>query len=118
MQSKRVNTVINKMIKDQEVYNLLLNIPLGNVATYGDLAKALDHPSASRLIGKILGRNPNPVKVPCHRIVLSNGKLGGYIHGIAKKKELLEKEGILFKNNTTIYDFKNVRFCPQHTNSN
>jgi len=43
---------------------------------------------------------------------MSNGKMGSYIHGIAKKKELLEKEGMLFKNDTTIYDFKNVRFYP------
>jgi len=115
VQSKKVYDIPNKMVKDQDVYNLLLNIPPGNVSTYGDLAKALEHPSSSRLIGRILSRNPNPVKVPCHRIVMSNGKLGGYIHGIAKKKELLEKEGILFKNDTTIYNFKNIRFYPQNT---
>ncbi len=46
---------------------------------------------------------------------MSNGKLGGYIHGVAKKKELLEKEGILFQNDNTIYDFKNIRFYPQNT---
>ena len=115
MQSKRTDSVLNRIIKDQEVYDLLLTIPLGSVSTYGDLAKALDIPSSSRLIGRILGRNPNPVKVPCHRIVMSNGKLGGYLHGIAKKKELLEREGILFQNDTTIYDFKNIRFYPQNT---
>ena len=114
MQSKRTNSVLNRIIKDQEVYDLLLTIPSGSVSTYGDLAKALDIPSSSRLIGRILARNPNPIKVPCHRIVMSNGKLGGYIHGIAKKKELLEKEGILFQNDTTIYDFKNIRFYPQN----
>ena len=50
-------------------------------------------------------KNPNPVKAPCHRIVMSNGKMGSYISGIAKKKELLEKEGMLFENDATIYDF-------------
>jgi O6-methylguanine-DNA--protein-cysteine methyltransferase len=54
----------------------------------------------------MLGRNPNPVKVLYLRIVMSNGKMGSYIHGIAKRKELLEKECMLFKNDTTIYDFK------------
>jgi methylated-DNA-[protein]-cysteine S-methyltransferase len=114
MQYTRVNKELDKAIKDQDVYDLLLKIPAGNVSTYGDLAKALDRPTASRLIGRILGRNPNPVQVPCHRIVMSDGKLGGYLYGIARKKELLEKEGISFKNDTTIYNFKNIRFYPQN----
>ncbi len=68
-------------IEDNDVYDLLLKIPPGKVSTYGDLAKALGHPSASRVIGRILGNNPNPIKVPCHRIVKSDGKLGGYRYG-------------------------------------
>lgn len=102
-------------IKDSDVYELLLKIPAGKVSTYGDLAKALGNPSASRLIGRILGRNPNPIKVPCHRIVKSDGRLGGYKYGINRKRELLEKEGITFSNGTTIMDFKNVRFYPNGT---
>ncbi len=101
-------------IKDTDVYNLLLNIPAGKVSTYGDLAKALGNPSASRMIGRILGNNPNPVKVPCHRVVKSDGKLGGYMHGIDKKKELLEKEGISFVNETTVNNFENIRVYPQN----
>ncbi len=103
-----------KTIKNDDVYNLLLKIPAGKVSTYGDLAKTLGNPSASRMIGRILGKNPNPVKIPCHRIVMSDGKIGGYISGIDKKRELLEKEGISFINETTIGNFKNVRFCPQN----
>ena len=68
-------------IKDSDVYELLLKIPAGKVSTYGDLAKALGNPSASREIGRILGKNPNPVKVPCHRVVKSSGKVGGYFYG-------------------------------------
>jgi methylated-DNA-[protein]-cysteine S-methyltransferase len=106
---------INKAIKDEDVYDLLLQIPEGKASSYGDLAKALGNPSASRLIGQILGRNPNPIKVPCHRVVKSDGRLGGYKYGINRKRELLEKEGITFSNGTTIMDFKNVRFYPNGT---
>ena len=100
------------MIKDSDVYDLLLKIPSGKVSTYGDLAKALGNPFASREIGRILGRNPNPVKVPCHRVVMSDGKVGGYAYGSDRKRELLEKEGISF-DNEIISDFKKVRVYPQ-----
>ena len=99
-------------IKDSDVYDLLLKIPAGKVSTYGDLAKALGNPLASREIGRILGRNPNPVKVPCHRVVMSDGKVGGYAYGSDRKRELLEKEGISFDNGI-ISDFKKVRVYPQ-----
>ncbi|MBA3749365.1 MAG: MGMT family protein [Nitrosopumilus sp.] len=103
----------NKTIKNEDVYDLLQKIPAGKVSTYGDLAITLGNPSASRIIGKIVGKNPNPIKVPCHRIVMSDGKLGGYMHGIDKKRELLEKEGVSFINETTVRDFKKIRFYPQ-----
>jgi methylated-DNA-[protein]-cysteine S-methyltransferase len=99
-------------IKDSDVYELLLKIPAGKVSTYGDLAKALGNPLASREIGRILGRNPNPVKVPCHRVVMSDGKIGGYAYGDDRKRELLEKEGISFDNGI-VSDFKKVRVYPQ-----
>jgi len=100
-------------IKDSDVYNLLLKIPAGKVSTYGDLAKALGNPLASREIGRILGRNPNPIRVPCHRIVMSDGKVGGYAYGSDRKRELLEKEGISFGNGI-VSDFKRVRVYPQN----
>jgi methylated-DNA-[protein]-cysteine S-methyltransferase len=100
------------MIKDSDVYDLLLKIPVGKVSTYGDLAKALGNPSASREIGRILGRNPNPITVPCHRVVMSDGKVGGYAYGSDKKIELLEEEGISFTGEI-ISDFKKVRVYPQ-----
>ena len=98
------------MIKDSDVYDLLLGIPAGKVSTYGDLAKALGNPSASREIGRILGRNPNPITVPCHRVVLSDGKVGGYTNGSDKKIKLLEEEGISISHKI-IRNFKNVRMC-------
>ena len=99
---------IRKTIKNEDVYELLRKIPAGKVTTYGDLAKALGNPSASRLIGRILSQNPNPIKVPCHRVVMSDGKLGGYAYGTAKKKGLLEKEGLSFTHES-VSDFMNVR---------
>jgi methylated-DNA-[protein]-cysteine S-methyltransferase len=99
-------------IKDSEVYDLLLKIPAGKVSTYGDLAKALGNPLASRQVGRILGRNPNPIKVPCHRVVMSDGKLGGYFYGSNRKRELLEQEGISFTDEI-VSNFKKVRVYPQ-----
>jgi methylated-DNA-[protein]-cysteine S-methyltransferase len=114
MRQSKINIIaINRSIKNEDVYDLLKKIPAGKVSTYGDLAKALGNPTASRTIGRILGNNPNPIKVPCHRIVMSNGKLGGYMYGIVKKRELLENEGVAFTDEVTISDFKNIRIYPQ-----
>jgi methylated-DNA-[protein]-cysteine S-methyltransferase len=99
-------------IKDSEVYDLLLKIPAGKVSTYGDLAKALGNPLASRQVGRILARNPNPIKVPCHRVVMSDGKIGGYFYGSDRKRELLEEEGISFTDEI-VSNFKKVRVYPQ-----
>jgi methylated-DNA-[protein]-cysteine S-methyltransferase len=112
LQTKKSTVITNKVIKYEDVYDLLQKIPAGKVSTYGDLAKALGNPSASRIIGRILGKNPKPVQVPCHRVVMSNGKLGGYMHGIEIKKELLKKEGITFVNEATVCNFKDIRFYP------
>jgi len=109
--SKSEEIVTKRVLKNEDVYDLLRKIPAGKVTTYGDLAKALGNPSASRIIGRILGQNPNPIKVPCHRVVMSDGKLGGYAYGTAKKRGLLEKEGLYFINGI-ISDFKNVRVYP------
>jgi methylated-DNA-[protein]-cysteine S-methyltransferase len=115
-QKKHVNcdneNLIQSTIKDSDVYDLLLKIPAGKVSTYGDLAKALGNPLASREIGRILGRNPNPITVPCHRVVMSDGKVGGYKYGSDKKRELLEEEGISFTGEI-ISDFKKIRAYPQ-----
>ncbi len=95
-------------IKDRNVYDLLLKIPAGKVSTYGDLAKALGNPLASRQVGRILGRNPNPIKVPCHRVVMSDGRVGGYFYGSDRKKELLKKEGISFTDES-VNNFMEIR---------
>jgi methylated-DNA-[protein]-cysteine S-methyltransferase len=104
----KITTTTKRVLKNEDVYELLLKIPAGKVTTYGDLAKALGNPSASRIVGRILGQNPNPIKVPCHRVVMSDGKLGGYAYGTAKKRGLLEKEGLSFTNGI-VSDFTKIR---------
>ena len=85
-------------ITDQDVYILLSKIPPGKVSTYGDIAKALGHPKAARAIGRIIANNPNPISIPCHRVVKSNGEIGGFVYGEQKKRRILENEGIKFQN--------------------
>ncbi|HEV8386067.1 MAG TPA: MGMT family protein [Nitrososphaera sp.] len=84
------------------VYAALMKIPRGKVTTYGDIAKIIGRPTASRAVGRILNKNPNPVKVPCHRVVMSDGTIGGYAFGKSRKKELLESEGLCFAGDSVV----------------
>jgi len=95
-------------INNQSVYNLVSNIPLGKVATYGQLASSLGNPRAARGIGKILNKNPRPIIVPCHRVVRSDGHIGGYMYGKERKISLLLNEGIPIVNDL-IKDFEKFR---------
>jgi methylated-DNA-[protein]-cysteine S-methyltransferase len=108
--SKRSST---NTINSEDVYNMLLTIPKGKVSTYGDLAKALGNPAASRHVGRILSKNPNPIKVPCHRVVMSDGKIGGYALGTQMKKELLQNEGVIFADDYRVNEFSKVRYYPK-----
>jgi methylated-DNA-[protein]-cysteine S-methyltransferase len=67
-------------------------IPYGSVSTYGDVAQAIGSPRAARATGNALGANPMPIVVPCHRVVASGGKMGGYTGGIERKQLLLTLE--------------------------
>jgi methylated-DNA-[protein]-cysteine S-methyltransferase len=96
-------------INNKDVYALLTKIPHGKVSTYGDIARALGYPRASRAIGRIIAKNPNPISVPCHRVVKSNGEIGGFAYGQQKKREILEKEGIKF-HNRIVDNFRESRF--------
>ena len=87
---------MHNQLKASDVYDILVKIPEGKVTTYGDIAKVLGKPGASRAIGRILNKNPNPIVVPCHRVVMSDGSIGGYAFGKTRKKELLIKEGLRF----------------------
>ncbi len=74
------------------VWNALLDIPAGQVTTYLTIAQRIDRPRAARPVGKAVGSNPVMYLIPCHRVILSNGKLGGYKWGIDRKVKLLNKE--------------------------
>lgn len=67
-------------------------IPFGATLTYGELAERIDRPDASRAVGAALGKNPVPILVPCHRVVRSDGSVGGYTAGSGYKEQLLELE--------------------------
>ena len=75
----------------RSVWKEMVRIPLGSTATYGQLARRLDDPGASRAVGVACGANPIPIIVPCHRVVASNG-LGGFSGGLERKKWLLKLE--------------------------
>jgi methylated-DNA-[protein]-cysteine S-methyltransferase len=77
------------------VWELLRKIPYGVTTSYGELARRLGEPKASRAVGAANGANPIPIIVPCHRVVGSKGELTGFGGGIERKRWLLEHEGAL-----------------------
>ena len=81
------------------VYEVVARIPKGKVATYGQVAKLAGNPGAARAVGSAMRNNPSRAKVPCHRVVASNGALTGYAFGkgLATKKNMLLKEGVTFR---------------------
>lgn len=76
-----------------QVLRAALSVPYGRVATYGEIARRVGNPRASRAVGGALSRNPIPIVVPCHRVVGSGGTLGGYSSGTRIKERLLRLEG-------------------------
>lgn len=82
------------MTFSKKVLDLTANIPRGKVTTYSELAKALSSPKAARAVGNTLKNNRHPITIPCHRVIKSNGEIGGYSRGQNIKIALLKKEGI------------------------
>jgi len=81
-----------------KVWKAISKIPRGQVRTYKELAKLIKKPKASRAVANACGKNPYPIKIPCHRVIRSDGSLGGYTGrgGISTKKDILKKEGYSF----------------------
>ena len=79
----------------QRVWKLLLEIPYGEVTTYGALAKKLGKSMSAQAVGGAVGHNPISILIPCHRVVGSDGSLTGYAGGIEKKEALLRLESVL-----------------------
>ena len=80
-----------------KIWDFLKKIPKGTVKTYSEVAKAIGKPLAVRAVANAIAKNPYPIKIPCHRVIRSDGSLGGYSGegGVKKKKNLLKKEGII-----------------------
>ncbi len=76
-----------------KVWTALLRIPYGKVRTYGQLARSIRQPTATRAVGQAAGHNPLPILVPCHRLVGKGGSLVGFAGGITTKARLLRLEG-------------------------
>jgi len=79
-----------------KVWSYLRKIPRGSVKTYSKVAKGIGKPLAARAVANAIGKNPDAPKIPCHRVIRSDGSLGGYTGkgGLKTKRFLLKKEGI------------------------
>jgi len=75
-----------------KVWRELAKIPYGQTRSYQDVAKAVGHPKACRAVGNANGSNPVPLILACHRVIESNGGLGGFGHGLKTKRQLLDFE--------------------------
>ena len=80
----------------KKVWNELKKIPKGEVRTYKEIAAAIGKPNSARAVANACGKNPKPVEIPCHRVIRSDGSLGGYSGkgGVSTKRKLLKREGI------------------------
>jgi len=82
---------------ERRVWDLLRTVPYGATTSYGELARRLGDPRATRAVGAANGKNPIPIIVPCHRVVGARGELTGFGGGLDRKRWLLEHEGALLR---------------------
>ncbi|MEK7145106.1 MAG: MGMT family protein [Patescibacteria group bacterium] len=76
------------------VRDAVRQIPKGETRSYGEVARAIGHPGAARAVGTVMKNNYDPT-IPCHRVICSDGKLGGYNRGEVRKRQILVEEGAL-----------------------
>ncbi|HOR52681.1 MAG TPA: MGMT family protein [Candidatus Pacearchaeota archaeon] len=93
---------------NEKCYSILVKVPKGKVTTYKEIARKLNS-KAYRAVGNAMNKNPYAPKVPCHRVVKSNGEVGGFAFGVKKKIEMLKKEGVYIDKNNKI-DLKEYLF--------
>ena len=79
---------------ERRVWNALRRIPRGETRSYGEVARRVGVPGAARAVGRACGANPAPILIPCHRVIASDGSLGGYGLGLPRKRALLAREGV------------------------
>ena len=79
-----------------KVWKEIIKIPKGKTKTYKEIAINIGHPNSARAVANACGKNPYPGTIPCHRVVRSDGKIGGYSGpgGVTKKKKLLQEENL------------------------
>lgn len=94
---------------EQRILKLLAMVPAGRVTTYAELARAAGQPRAVRAVGNALHKNPDAPRVPCHRVVRSDGRLGGYAGGPDEKVKYLGQEGVVISKGK-VADFSSVFF--------
>jgi|TARA_B100000965_G_scaffold211225_1_gene176543 methylated-DNA-[protein]-cysteine S-methyltransferase len=87
---------LNGTVFQIKVWNQLRKIPYGEVRTYKQIAESIGHPKSSRAVANACAKNPIPPIIPCHRVIRSNGSLGGYsgVGGVDTKRKLLNQEGV------------------------
>lgn len=78
----------------QSVWNALQRIPFGQTKSYGEIATEVRRPNAARAVGQAVGSNPLCLVIPCHRVIASDGGIGGFAYGVKMKKSILNLEGI------------------------
>lgn len=94
---------------EKEVYEAAKRIPKGKVSTYSEVAKAIGRPKSVRAVGNALNKNPFAPGVPCHRVVKSNGGVGGFASGAKRKIKMLEEEGVRIENGKVV-NFKKALY--------
>jgi O-6-methylguanine DNA methyltransferase len=77
---------------EQDVWYRLKDVPFGETRTYKWIAEKVGRPAAVRAVGRALSKNPIPIVIPCHRIIESDGSIGGYSSGVDRKRRLLDME--------------------------
>jgi len=87
---------------EKQVLEAVRRVPRGKLVTYKQIAKIIKKPQAQRAVGNALEKNPSPIKIPCHRVIRADGRVGGYKWGKMKKIELLRKEGIRIRNGKVV----------------
>jgi methylated-DNA-[protein]-cysteine S-methyltransferase len=95
----------------KKVWHELCRIPFGGSISYGELARRIGKPAASRAVGRANGQNPISIIVPCHRVIGANGTLTGYGGGIERKKWLLEHEARISSTATRQASSRQVSDC-------
>ncbi len=105
MQRSLVNQVkkFKKITNFQkQCYLALLKIPKGKITTYKKLAEKINNPKAARAVGNAMNKNPFAPIVPCHRVISSDGSIGGFARGIKAKIKLLQQEGLTIIDNKIV----------------